>query len=153
MDRVFDAAKLQLDCEKCDVLCCVAFKLPYPDYQKPGGIACKNLDETKCRCTVHSDLERREYSSCLQFDCRGAGVAVSQLFRGMGRTWITDPEIATVEFHTFVIVYYTVLKHLYPDVDFEFNVLDEFPAKLQIDLSPFTEAALDLLAPGQSDMA
>ncbi len=141
MPRIYDPAKLKSDCANCDALCCIAFKLPYDDYQKPAGIACKNLDENKCRCTIHGELEQRNYSSCTQFDCRGAGVAVSYLFRTMGRTWITDPKVAHVELNTFIIVYYTVLKHLHPDLSFEYDP----PKNLPEDIKPFIDAALDLL--------
>ena len=149
MPRVYDPAKLKIDCAKCDVLCCVAFKLPYDDYQKPAGVACKNLDGDKHLCTIHADLERRGYNHCTGFDCRGAGVAVSQLFRTMGRTWITDPAVAQFEFQTFVIAYYTVLRHLYPDLTFEYDVLKNSPK----DIDPFVEAALDLLTADSSEQA
>ena len=150
MPRVYDSAKLKIDCAKCDVLCCVAFKLPYDDYQKPAGVACKNLDADKKLCTIHGDLERRAYDHCTGFDCRGAGVAVSKLFRAMGRTWISDPDVATVEFQTFVIVYYTLLREIYPEAKFEFDVVDKLSAKLRADLQPFTDAALDLLTTERS---
>jgi hypothetical protein len=149
MARVFDPDKLKTDCERCDVLCCIAFKLPYADYQKPAGVACKNLDAAKCRCTIHVDLARRGYDHCTEFDCRGAGVAVSSVFRTLGRTWITDPTIAHVEFQTFVITYYTVLRQLYPDLTFEYDVLKNYPKEIE----PFVEAALDLLAVNFSEQA
>lgn len=148
MARTFDPAKLKLDCDKCDVLCCVAFRLPYDDYPKPAGVPCRNLDADKRLCTIHADLERRNYTHCTGFDCHGAGVAVSDVFRTLGRTWITDPSIANVEIYGFVIVYYTVLKQLYPDATFEFDVLDKLSDKLRDDLRPFTDAALDLLCVG-----
>lgn len=144
MARTFDPAKLKLDCDKCDVLCCVAFRLPYDVYPKPAQVDCKHLNAAKTQCRIHAELPARNYRSCTQFDCKGAGVAVSTLFRGMGRTWITDtePKIAKAEFAVFVYCYYTVLRHLYPDAAFEYGVPDEPPD----DLRPFVEAALDLLS-------
>ncbi len=47
-----------------------------------------------------------------------------------------------MQFHTFTIVYLTMLKHLHPDRAIEFDISEE----LIEDLKPFTEAALDLLA-------
>lgn len=147
MPRIYDSARLKIDCANCDVLCCVAFKLPYSDYQKPAGVACKNLDDAKKLCTIHGELEGRGYDHCTGFDCRGVGVAVSHLFREMGRTWISDPRVATFEFQTFIIAYYTVLRHLYPDLAFEYDPLKNFPS----DIEPFVEAALDLLALDSSE--
>ncbi|MCD6075438.1 MAG: oxetanocin resistance protein [Rhodospirillales bacterium] len=144
MARIFDPDKLKFDCEKCDVLCCVAFRLPYDDYQKPAHVPCKHLNATKTLCAIHSALDSRNYRSCTQFDCKGAGVAVSTLFRSMGRTWITDgdPKIAKAEFAVFVHTYYTVLRHLYPDAAFEFDLPDSPPD----DLKPFVDAALDYMS-------
>jgi hypothetical protein len=144
MKRSLDELKLKPDCERCDSLCCVAFRLPYADYQKPAHVACKHLNAAKTRCTIHDELASRNYRSCTEFDCKGAGVAVSMIFRGMGRTWIadTDPKIAKAEFAVFVHVYYTVLRQLYPDLPFEFDLPDTPPA----DLKPFVDAALDYMS-------
>jgi hypothetical protein len=142
MARRFDPKKLRIDCERCDVLCCVAFKLPYDDYPKPAHVPCRHLDAAKSRCTIHDELKVRNYHSCTEFDCKGTGVAVSTLFRGMGRTWISDsePKIAKAEFAVFVYTYHAVLRHLYPDLSLELP--DEPPA----DIKPFVDAALDLLS-------
>ena len=145
MLRSLDELKLKPDCEKCDSLCCVAFRLPYGDYPKPAHEPCKHLNATKTRCTIHKELAERDYRSCTQFDCKGAGVAVSMIFRGMGRTWISDPSISNAEFSTFAIVYYMLLRALYPETIFEFDILGQLSQKLLDDLEPFTEAALDLL--------
>jgi hypothetical protein len=151
MTRIFDTAKLKPDCAKCDVLCCIAFMLPYPDYPKKPGEPCKNLDDTKCRCTIFNELDARGYGVCRQYDCRGTGSAVSTVFRGMDRTWITDtdPKVATAEFQTFTIAYYEILKYLYPD---RMQRVLDIPADVQARLRPFVDAALDLLTIDAPDM-
>ena len=142
MPRIFDKSKLKTDCTNCDAMCCVAVRLPYAHYPKPPRTPCKHLDQTECRCTVFSELETLGYDICRGFDCYGAGVAVAKLFREMGKSWSTHPDIAAVQFHTFSIVYFTLVKYLYPDRVIELDV----PYKIIEDLKPFTDAALDLLA-------
>jgi hypothetical protein len=142
MPRIFDKTKLKADCANCDAMCCVAVKLPYAHYPKPARMPCRHLDQGECRCTVFSELEERGYDICRGFDCYGAGVAVATLFRKLGKSWINDPETATVQFHTFSIVYFTLVKFLYPNRAIELDV----PEKIIEDLTPFTEAALELLA-------
>ena len=142
MPRVFDKAKLKSDCSKCDAMCCVAVKLPYPHYPKPARTPCRHLDQGAYSCTVFNELEGRGYDICRGFDCYGAGVAVAALFRELGRSWVDNPESATIQFHTFSIVYFTLVKFLYPDWAIELDV----PEKVIEDLKPFTEAALELLA-------
>jgi hypothetical protein len=150
MTRIFDPDKLKIDCEKCDVLCCVAFRLPYDDYPKPAHTPCKHLNATQTLCTIHGELSRRNYRSCTSFDCKGAGVAVSAVFRGMGRTWISDPatNIARAEFAVFVYAYYTILRHLDPNAAFDFGLSDGPPD----DLKPFIDTALDLLSIDPPDL-
>lgn len=142
MPRVFDRSKLKPDCSKCDSLCCVATALPYPDYPKPARVPCRHLDQAAHRCTIFATLEQRGYHVCREFDCLGAGVAVTQLFRKMGRTWQSDASAAAIEFHTFSLVYFALVKYVHPDRAMEIDV----PAEAIKDLEPFTEAALDLLA-------
>lgn len=142
MPRIFDKSKLRTDCANCDAVCCAAFRLPYADYPKPPRVPCKHLDLTRRRCTIFAELEARGYDICRSFDCHGAGVAVAALFRELGRSWNTDADIAAVQFHTFSIVYFTLVKYLNPDRAIELDV----PANVIEDLKPFTEAALDFLA-------
>jgi len=140
--RIFDRSKLKTDCANCDAVCCAAVRLPYPHYPKPPRVPCKHLDTEKRCCTVFPELEARGYDVCRGFDCYGAGIAVAKLFREMGKNWINDPSIATVQFHTFSIVYFTLVKYLHPDRAIEIDVSPEVLEKLK----PFSEAALDLLA-------
>jgi len=142
MVRIFDKSKLKTDCAKCDAMCCVAVRLPYRHYPKPARTPCRHLDQAQCRCTVFNELEARGYDICRGFDCFGAGVAVTRLFGNLGKSWRTHPDIATVQFHTFSIVYFTLVKYLYPDRAIELDV----PERTIKDLEPFTEATLDLLA-------
>ena len=142
MPRIFDKSKLKTDCAKCDAVCCAAVRLPNAHYPKPPRVPCKHLDKGACRCTVFNELEARGYDICRGFDCHGAGLAVAKLFREMGRSWATHPDSAIVQFHTFSIVYFTLVQYLHPDRAIEVDV----PAKVIEDLKPFTEAALDLLA-------
>ena len=82
------------DCKQCAALCCVALafdKSPQFSYDKPAGVACKNLN-SKGRCRVHETLASDGYKGCVDFDCHGAGQHVTQvLFEG--RTWQDDPQI------------------------------------------------------------
>ena len=55
---------------------------------------------------------------------------------------MSDPEIAEVQFHTFSIVYFQLVKYLHPDRVIEINVLDHIIEELE----PFTKQALDMLA-------
>ena len=141
MPRIFDKSKLKTDCANCDSVCCVVPSLPYAHYPKPPRVPCKHLDQSECRCTVFSELEKRGYSACRKFDCYGTGVVVAKLFRDLGRSWNTHPDTAIIQFHTFTIVYLTMLKYLHPDRAVEFDISEELIEKLK----PLTEAALDML--------
>ncbi|MDP7601977.1 MAG: hypothetical protein QF605_11355 [Rhodospirillales bacterium] len=55
---------------------------------------------------------------------------------------MSDPEIAEVQFHTFSIVYFQLVKYLHPDRVIEIDV----PNHIIEELEPFTEQALDMLA-------
>ena len=142
MPYVFDKAKLRTDCANCDAVCCAAVKLPYAHYPKPARVPCKHLDQEAACCTVFDRLEAEGFTACRGFDCYGAGPAVAKLFREMGKNWISDPTIATVQFHTFSVVYFHLVKYLHPDRAIEMDVPDDLLAELQ----PFTDAALQLLA-------
>ena len=142
MPRIFDKSKLKTDCANCDAVCCAAVRLPYAHYPKPPRTPCKHLDLGACRCTVFDKLEPMGYDICRGFDCHGTGVAVAKLFREMGRSWNTHPDTATIQFHTFSIVYFTLVKYLHPDRAIELDV----PESVIADLKPLTEAALDMLA-------
>jgi hypothetical protein len=140
--RIFDKSKLKTDCANCDAVCCAAVRLPYAHYPKPPRVPCKHLDMEKRACTVFSELEARGYDICRGFDCYGAGVAVAELFRKLGKNWTSDPSVATVQFHTFSMVYFTLVKYLHPDRAIAIDV----PEEVLEELKPFSEAALDLLA-------
>jgi hypothetical protein len=142
MPQIFDKAKLKTDCPNCDAVCCAAVKLPYAHYPKPARVPCKHLDQDHARCTIFNRLEAAGFDICRSFDCHGAGPVVAKLFREMGKTWSSHPETATVQFHTFSIVYFHLVKYLHPDRAIELDV----PADVLADLAPFTDAALQLLA-------
>ena len=55
---------------------------------------------------------------------------------------MSDPEITEVQFHTFSIVYFQLVKYLHPDRVNEIDV----PNHIIEELEPFTEQALDMLA-------
>ena len=141
MPRVFDKARLKTDCASCDAVCCAAVKLPYPHYPKPARVPCKHLDQANARCTIFDRLEDEGFTVCREFDCYGAGPAVARLFRAMGKNWISHPDVATVQFHTFSLVYFTLVRYLHPDRAIELDV----PEAVIEELKPFTDAALDLL--------
>jgi hypothetical protein len=142
MPRIFDKAKLKTDCANCDAVCCAAVKLPYAHYPKPARVPCKHLDQDHARCTIFNRLEAEGFDICRSFDCYGAGPAVARLFREMGKSWIGDPAVATIQFHAFSIVYFELVKYLHPGRAIEMDV----PAEVLAELTPFTEAALELLA-------
>jgi len=65
------------NCKKCHALCCVAMAFDWPNYKKPAGVPCKNLDEN-FKCTKWNVLEEEGYFACRVFSCYGAGQAVAQ---------------------------------------------------------------------------
>ena len=142
MPRIFDKTKLKADCVQCDAVCCAAVKLPYTHYPKPARVACKHLDQGAHRCTIFHRLEAEGFDICRGFDCYGAGPVVAKLFREIGKNWMHNPEIATAQFHTFSLVYFTLVKYLHPERAIEIDV----PEDVRAGLEPFTEAALQLLA-------
>ncbi|MBT3916471.1 MAG: hypothetical protein HN731_04760 [Rhodospirillaceae bacterium] len=142
MVRIFDKSKLKTDCENCDAVCCVATKFKLPDYYKPPRTPCKHLDQEHGSCTIFDKLEDEGFTFCRDFDCYGGGLAVSNLFKEIGKNWASDPEIAEVQFHTFSIVYFQLVKYLHPDRAIEIDVPDDIIEELK----PFTEQALDMLA-------
>jgi len=140
--QIFDKTKLKPDCANCDSICCVALKLPYDHYPKPAGETCKNLDCTTRQCAVFDRLETEGFVHCRNFDCYGAGPVVAELFKGMGKNWLSDRRIANVQFNVFAIVYVTLLKFMRPEFKIELG-LEESEVET---VRPFTEAALQLLA-------
>lgn len=90
------------DCSRCAGLCCIA--LPFAasaDFalDKPAGEPCPNLGPDFA-CGIHSELRSSGFPGCVVYDCFGAGQQVTQVLFG-GRTWRTDPDIATSMFATF----------------------------------------------------
>ena len=142
MVRIFDKSKLKPDCENCDALCCVATTFKTPNYDKPPRIACKHLDQVQNRCPIFDRLEEEGFTFCRDFDCYGGGPAVTALFKELGKNWMNAPEIAEVQYHTFSIVYFQLVKYLHPDRAIEIDV----PDAIIEELKPFTEQALDKLA-------
>ncbi len=142
MVRIFDKSKLKTDCEKCDALCCVATKFKTANYDKPPRTACKHLDQAQNRCPIFDRLEEEGFTFCRDFDCYGSGHAVTELFKELGKNWMSHPDIAEIEFHCFSIVYFELVKYLHPDRAIEIDV----PEHIIEELKPFTEQALDLLA-------
>ncbi len=55
---------------------------------------------------------------------------------------MSDPEITEVQFHTFSIVYFQLVKYLHPDCVIEIDVPNHIIEELEL----FTEQALDMLA-------
>lgn len=142
MPRVFDRKKLKTDCLNCDAMCCTQAAIEATGYVKPSGVTCKNLDLETTRCRVFENLESLGFKWCRGFDCYGAGVAVTELFRHLGRNWKSDDSIKEIECHVFAIVYFRLIQYLHPDWPTEIDV----PAGRLRELEPFVEAALDILA-------
>ena len=142
MPRIFDKQKLKTKCAECDAVCCVASRLDLPHYPKPARTPCKHLDIEGGNCTIFDKLEDKGFDFCRDFDCYGGGFAVSEIFRQIGKNWASHPEIAELEFHSFSIVYFHLVKYLHPDSAIEMKVPEDIIEKLK----PFTDAALDMLA-------
>jgi hypothetical protein len=100
------------------------------------------LDENANGCRIFETLEAEGFTYCRDLDCYGAGPAVTELFREMGKNWITDTDIAEVQFHTFSIVYFRMMMYLHPDRALSLDV----PEETLKELKPFTDAALAILA-------
>jgi hypothetical protein len=142
MPRVFDPDKLKTDCANCDAMCCTQAAVAGTGYVKPSGATCRHLDPADTRCRVFGELEDRGFKWCRGFDCHGAGVAVTELFRRLGRDPKADPALKKIECHVFAIVYFKLIQYLHPDWPTEIDV----PEQRLEELAPFTEAALDILA-------
>ena len=93
---------LVADCARCAGLCCIA--LPFAasaDFalDKEAGVPCPNLGPD-FSCGIHEELRPSGFPGCVVYDCFGAGQQVTQVLFD-GRTWRSDPEIATSMFATF----------------------------------------------------
>lgn len=96
---------LNIDCEKCFGLCCVALYFSKSDgfpKDKEAGKPCMNLEEN-FRCSVHKDLKKRGLKGCTTYDCFGAGQKVSQVTY-KGNSWRDLNNIANEMFDVFVVM-------------------------------------------------
>lgn len=137
----FDQSKLKPDCGECDALCCIAPRFEILGYNKPAGRPCKNLEISSFRCDIFDHLEDEGFSFCRAFDCLGAGVAVSQLFRQMKKTWPSDLVAGKAELEVFTFVFGFLSMQADPEAN---PTIDFDPKKLAL-LEDFIEAALLLL--------
>ena len=96
------------DCASCHALCCVALAFDWPNYKKPAGTPCKNLN-ADFTCGKWDNLEQDGYWACRGFDCHGAGQATAgAVERACGSNWRASPAVADFEFGTFQTVYATL---------------------------------------------
>ncbi|WP_028402531.1 pentapeptide repeat-containing protein [Ectobacillus panaciterrae] len=96
---------LQVNCENCFGLCCVALSFAASaDFaiDKDAGQPCPNL-QSDFRCGVHKNLRQRGFRGCTVYDCFGAGQKVSQITFG-GLDWRKAPETAKQMFEVFPIM-------------------------------------------------
>lgn len=85
---------LYSDCTRCAALCCMALSFDRSEMfaiDKAAGVACPNLGVDH-KCTIHTDLNARGFSGCVNYDCVGAGQRVTQEVFG-GRSWRDDASL------------------------------------------------------------
>ena len=88
--------KLVANCSKCDALCCNAMKFETPTYKKKLGVKCQNLNSQTLKCKIYEKREVKGYQFCSDFDCHGAGQAVTKLFRQLGLDWRNDKKTGKI---------------------------------------------------------
>ncbi len=85
--------RLQPDCSACADLCCLAYAFDAGHgfgVDKSPNVACPNLGAKGCG--IHSELASCGYSGCVQYNCYGAGVRVTQdVFSG--QDWRRDARL------------------------------------------------------------
>lgn len=98
-------SNLQVDCENCFGLCCVALAFTASsDFanDKDAGQPCSNL-QTDYRCSVHKDLRELGFKGCTVYDCFGAGQKISQVTFEKN-DWRKDKDLAKEMFEVFPIM-------------------------------------------------
>lgn len=97
--------ELNIECEKCFGLCCIALYFSASEgfpTNKDAGKPCINL-QTDFRCSVHKELRNKGLKGCTSYDCFGAGQKVSQVtYRG--HSWLENKEYANLMFEVFLIM-------------------------------------------------
>ena len=133
--------KLVADCSQCDALCCNAPKFETVTYKKEAGVQCKNLDDKTLKCQIYDNREELGYTFCLNFDCHGAGQAVTTLFRNLGYNNQNDKKTEKIKCDVFIGTFLYLSDHFFPDqkIQAECNKLDK---KI---LTPFINKAIDIL--------
>lgn len=99
-----DDAFLRGDCSRCIGLCCVVLAFdrgPLFAFDKGPGEPCRHLDGCD-RCAIHDDLAGRGMGGCAQYDCLGAGQAVTAMFEG--RSWRDDDRVMRDMYDAFIRV-------------------------------------------------
>ncbi|NQV57759.1 MAG: hypothetical protein HQ503_17990 [Rhodospirillales bacterium] len=138
---IFDKEKLIPDCAACDALCCVAPDFDTSNYRKPAGVPCRNLDLDTLGCQIYKSREALSFTFCANFNCLGAGQAVTELFRDFGRNWRSDEKIAKVEYDVFLLVYLHLSNHLFPGRQQRIEVDRDAADRLE----SFKGSALDII--------
>lgn len=107
IDQLADLQKsLNIDCEKCCGLCCVALYCMKTDgfpENKAAGVPCRHL-RSDFRCDIHDRLAEQKMKGCLGYDCFGAGQKVTQKM-GENGNWKTNPQKAKEQFQVFTVVF------------------------------------------------
>jgi uncharacterized cysteine cluster protein YcgN (CxxCxxCC family) len=134
-------SKLVADCSLCDALCCKAPSFETDTYKKEEGVQCKNLDNKTLKCQIYDDRKERGYNFCLNFDCHGAGQAVTKLFRNIGYNDQNDKKTEKIKYDVFIGTFLYLSDRFFPDqkIQAECNKLDK---KI---LTPFINKAIDIL--------
>jgi uncharacterized protein YjbI with pentapeptide repeats len=101
----FNVKELNVDCERCFGLCCVALYFSASEgfpTNKEAGKPCINL-QSDFTCTVHKDLIKKGLKGCIAYDCIGAGQKVAQVTY-KGQDWRMYPEYAKQMFDVFLVM-------------------------------------------------
>lgn len=98
--------RLNIGCESCCGLCCVALYCMKTDgfpRDKAAGTPCQHL-MADFRCAIHGQLATEKLKGCMAYDCFGAGQMVTQLYPP-NSNWMTNPQQAQEMFQLFSTVF------------------------------------------------
>ena len=129
------------DCNNCDAICCIALDLVAKDYKKPKNILCHYLKTEKRKCAIYKKRAEHGFSCCIQFECYGAGQAVTKLFHKLYGRKSTSTKIGNLKNDIFVATLLTLgdkLELKYKNkIAVNSNILNA--------LRPFLDAAITLI--------
>ena len=129
------------DCDNCDALCCIAPDIVANDYKKPKNTVCDYLKTEEKKCGIYNERIKHGFSCCIQFECYGAGQAVTELFHKLNYRKPTTNTIKHLKNEIFLATLVTLHDKL--KVTYKNKVIIDLEALNA--LRPFVNAAITLL--------